>query len=42
MSGRCSPILTTLACECGLTMKCFALAAPRDIARIASAFAALH
>ncbi len=37
-----APILTTLACECGLALKCMALAAPRDIARHVSASATLH
>ncbi|PVA09724.1 hypothetical protein DC366_11375 [Pelagivirga sediminicola] len=37
-----APVFTSLACECGLALKCMALAAPRDMARRAAAPATLH
>jgi hypothetical protein len=37
-----APVLTSLACECGLALKCMALAAPRDLARRSAAPATYH
>lgn len=37
-----APVFTSLACECGLALKCMAPAAPRDLARHPAAPATLH
>ncbi|MCQ0094180.1 hypothetical protein [Roseovarius sp. M141] len=37
-----APVFASLACECGLALKCMALAAPRDLARRAAVPKTLH
>ena len=37
-----APVLTSLACECGLALKCMSIAASRDMARRAVAPTTLH